>query len=95
MLIIDTKFTPHVLTPGQWGTLKFSRDHLFQIYAYVKSQAERSPPYAAASGILPYPTVNNAISERVAVQGNTIRWETVDLAKSWEDAEAALLAIPT
>ena len=95
MLVIDTKFTSHVLTPGQWGALKFSRDHLFQIYAYVKSQADRSPAYAAASGILLYPTAHNAISERVAVQGITIRWESVDLAKSWEDVEAALLAIPS
>jgi 5-methylcytosine-specific restriction enzyme subunit McrC len=95
VLVIDTKFTSHVLTPGQWGTLKFSRDHLFQIYAYVKSQADRSPAFAAASGILLYPTAHNAISERVVIQGNTIRWETVDLARSWEDVEAALLAIPS
>ena len=94
VIVIDTKFTPHVLSPGQWGTLRFSRDHLFQIYAYLKSQSHRSPAYATATGILLYPTVHHDISERVGIQGHAIRWETVDLAQSWEEVEAALLAVP-
>jgi 5-methylcytosine-specific restriction enzyme subunit McrC len=94
VIVIDTKFTPHVLSPGQWGTLRFSRDHLFQIYVYLKSQSHRSPAYATATGILLYPTVNHDISERVGIQGHTIHWETVNLAQSWEEVEAALLAVP-
>jgi 5-methylcytosine-specific restriction enzyme subunit McrC len=94
VIVIDTKFTPHVLSSGQWGTLKFSRDHLFQIYAYVKSQSQRSREHAAATGILLYPTAHHAIREQVEIQGNIIRWETVDLAKSWEEVEATLIAIP-
>jgi hypothetical protein len=41
-----------------------------------------------------YPTVHHDISERVGIQGHAIRWETVDLAQSWEEVEAALLAVP-
>jgi 5-methylcytosine-specific restriction enzyme subunit McrC len=94
VIVIDTKFTPHVLNTGQWGALKFSRDHLFQIYAYLKSQSQRSSAYATATGILLYPTARHAIHEQVEIQGNVIRWETVDLAQSWENVEASLMAIP-
>jgi len=94
LIVIDTKFTPHALTSGQWGNLTFSRDHLFQIYAYLKSQEERSTQFRVATGILLYPTAKHALSERVEIQGHCIRWETVDLSQAWETIEKRLLAIP-
>ena len=95
MIVLDTKFTPHVLDSGPWLTPRFRREHLFQIYAYLRSQEHRSPAYRAATGILLYPTVNHAVSERVEIQGHAIRWETVDLAESWQAIESRLLAIAT
>jgi hypothetical protein len=37
--------------------------------------------------------VHHHISERVGIQGHAIRWETVNLAQSWEEVEAKLLSI--
>lgn len=94
LIVIDTKFTPHALASGRWGDLRFSRDHLFQIYAYLRSQSHRSPEFAASTGVLLYPTARFALRERVEIQGHAILWETVDLSRTWEEVESQLLAIP-
>lgn len=94
VIVIDTKFTPHALTLGQWGKQTYSPDHLYQMYAYVKSQADRSKEHAAATGILLYPTAQHSLSESVMIQGNLFRWETISLAANWQDIEARLMAIP-
>jgi 5-methylcytosine-specific restriction enzyme subunit McrC len=95
MIVLDTKFTAKVLTPGPWNTPRFRREHLFQIYAYLRSQEHRSVAFQDATGILLYPTVDHAIHERVEVQGHVIRWETVNLADPWQAIEARLLEITT
>lgn len=94
LIVLDTKFTAKILVTGRWGNQTFSRDHLFQIYAYLKSQEDRSEHHRTSTGVLLYPTVEHALSERVAIQGHPIRWETVDLAKPWELIEEELLALP-
>jgi 5-methylcytosine-specific restriction enzyme subunit McrC len=94
LVVIDTKFTPHSLTLGQWGNLTYSRDHLFQIYAYLKSQESRSPHFAAATGVLLYPSAKHELSDRVQIDGHLMRWETVDLSQPWQCVEARLLALP-
>lgn len=94
VIVLDTKFTADVLHPGQWDTLRFKREHLFQIYAYLRSQEHRSESFLAATGVLLYPTVRHAVSECVEIHGHRIRWETVDLARPWQEIEERLLAIP-
>lgn len=94
LIVLDTKFTAKILVTGQWGNQTFNRDHLFQIYAYLKSQEHRSENHKSSTGILLYPTVNHDLSESVTMQGHSIRWETVDLAKPWQHIETELLAIP-
>lgn len=93
MAILDTKFTAGVLSTGQWGGLTFSRDHLFQIYAYVRSQEHLSANHQTATGILLYPTVSHSVSETVEVQGHRICWRTIDLTLEWAEIEKNLLAI--
>jgi 5-methylcytosine-specific restriction enzyme subunit McrC len=93
IVVLDTKFTSKSLQEGQYQTLRFSRDHLFQIYSYVKSQEERSDCYRSSTGILLYPVANHRLSESILVQGHRLRWETVDLAKNWSDIEKYLLNI--
>jgi 5-methylcytosine-specific restriction enzyme subunit McrC len=95
LIVLDTKFTAHVLTPGRWNTLRFRPEHLFQIYAYLRSQEHLSDAFRNATGILLYPTVNHAVRERVEIQGHVIRWETVDLAQPWQAIESRLLEIAT
>lgn len=94
LVVLDTKFTAKVLITGRWENLTFNRDHLFQIYAYLKSQEHRSTHYGSSTGVLLYPTVNHGVSESITIQGHLIRWETVDLAKPWEEIEQDLIAIP-
>lgn len=94
VIVLDTKFTASSLTSGQWGTIRFNRDHLFQIYAYLRSQDGTSRERRFATGILLYPAVNHDLSETVEIQGHEIRWETVDLAQAWRKIEEDLLSIP-
>jgi 5-methylcytosine-specific restriction enzyme subunit McrC len=81
LVVLDTKFTASILVTGRWGNLVFDRSHLFQIYAYLRSQAHRSESHRSATGILLYPTVHHRLSEAISVQGHEIRWETIDLAR--------------
>ena len=94
LMILDTKFTKSILVKGQWENITFNRDHLFQIYAYIKSQEEISRHHLSATGILLYPSVEWSLQEEVDIQGHKFRWETVDLSKPWEKIEEDLISIP-
>ena len=94
LIILDTKFTKSSLVKGQWENITFNRDHLFQIYAYVKSQEKISKHHLTATGILLYPSVDWSLQEKVEIQGHEFRWETIDLAKPWENIEEELISIP-
>jgi len=94
LLILDTKFTAGIVVPGRMDNVVFDRSHLFQIYAYLRSQEHLSQSHQTATGILLYPTVEHRMSERVRIQGHDIRWETIDLTQPWEQIEIDLLRIP-
>lgn len=79
---------------GQWGNVTFNRDHLFQLYAYLRSQENRSKHHESAMGILLYPTVKHRLEEIVEIQGHKINWITIDLSQPWEKIEEDLLSIP-
>ncbi len=91
-LIIDTKFYEETLTRG-FGDLKFRSDHLYQIYAYLRTQEDLGPSFRNAKGMLLYPNVGLEISEIIELQGHEIRIETIDLANDWEQIESNLLAL--
>ena len=91
-LVIDTKFYEETLSRG-FGDPKFRSDHLYQIYAYLRTQEDRGPSFRDAKGMLLYPTVGLEISESIELQGHEIRIETIDLADNWETIESNLLAL--
>lgn len=93
LVVLDTKFTSHILTIGQHGNSTFSRDHLFQIYAYLRSQEEKSGDHQSATGLLLYPSAHYHLSESIRIQGHIVRWETVDLTRPWQQIEAALIQL--
>ena len=95
MILLDTKFTAHSLVENQWGKAVFDSSHLYQLYAYLKSQEHVSEANRTAVGILLYPAVRNRFSERVTLQGHTIRIESVDLAEPWQEIERQLMALVT
>jgi 5-methylcytosine-specific restriction enzyme subunit McrC len=93
MIILDTKFTAGSLVENQWGKSVYDSSHLYQLYAYLRSQEQLSVGYRTAQGILLYPVVQGKLSEHVQLQDHLIRIETVDLSSAWQDVEKGLLEI--
>jgi len=92
IIILDTKFTPHQTSKGQWNKESFRSGHFYQIYAYLKTQEHISDHYQKAEGILLYPASGSSKhSERIKLQNHTIRVENVDLTMKWEEIENNLL----
>ena len=79
-IIIDTKFTS-VITPGQYGSRRLRSGHIYQLYAYLRSQERPDDPLSGNSaGILLYPAIDCQVDEAAVIQGHPIRFATVDLA---------------
>lgn len=92
-MIIDTKFTAHSLAENQWGKPVFDSSHLYQLYAYLRSQEHLSQAHREASGMLLYPAIHHRLSERVELQDHLIRIECIDLAAPWQQIEQSLLEL--
>ena len=92
LIILDTKFTQS-LVENQWGKPIYESSHLYQLYAYLRSQEHLSEAHRLASGILLYPATQNAFPERVQLQGHPILMECVNLAAPWQEVERQLLAL--
>lgn len=91
--VIDTKFTG-ILTARAYGGESFKSPHLYQMYAYLRSQAGRGDPRAdVADGVLLHPSLDRHVDEGVTIQGHRIRFATVDLARPGADVRARLLEI--
>jgi len=93
IIILDTKFTKKSLVEGQWDKITFNRDHLFQIYSYLKTQEDLSEFYAKSTGLLLYPTISDRVSHSIEVQGHKIIWESINLAQPWQQIEKDLISI--
>ena len=79
-IVIDTKFTS-ILTRGWYREETLRSGYLYQMYAYLQSQAGRGDPIAdRAEGVLLHPSVGRNIDETAVIQGHAIRFATVDLA---------------
>ena len=79
-IVIDTKFNS-ILTSGWYREETLRSDYLYQIYAYLRSQAGLGDPLAdRAEGVLLHPAVGRNIDETAVIQGHAIRFATVDLA---------------
>lgn len=94
IVALDTKFTAQSLVMNQWGGEGFNSGHLYQLYAYLKTQEHVSEHHRRASGILLYPVVNQIkISEVIALQEQSLIIETVDLTAPWQNIEQKLLEV--
>lgn len=78
-IVIDTKFT-NILSKNQRGSEKFKRDHIFQIYAYIMSQAQSADAALEAEGVLLYPTTSQELDEHATIQQRRFRFLTINLA---------------
>jgi 5-methylcytosine-specific restriction enzyme subunit McrC len=93
MIVLDTKFTAASLVESQWGKPVYDSSHLYQLYAYLRSQEHLSESHRTAGGILLYPSAQHSFSETVQLQEHLIRMECVDLSVAWQDVEKQLLEI--
>lgn len=92
-IVIDTKFTS-IVTSGWHREETLRSGYLYQIYAYLRSQIGRRDALADnASGLLLHPAVSQAVDETVIIQGQDIRFATVDLAASSVEIRAQLLRL--
>ena len=91
-IVIDTKFTK--IHSHRYSD-KFKSAHIYQMYAYLRSQERADDPLSLTSeGILLYPTVEHEVDETAVIQGHHIRFATVDLAQPSNDIEERLKSIP-
>jgi 5-methylcytosine-specific restriction enzyme subunit McrC len=92
IIILDTKFTAQSLVENQWGSQTFDSSHLYQLYAYLRTQENLSENHKSASGILLYPAVNqNKLSEKIELEHHVMRVESVDLSGPWREIEREIL----
>ena len=82
------------LKPNQYGTIKLSRDHVFQLYAYVQSQHGKDELSTTAEGVLLYPVVGEHLDETAMIQGHRYRFLTVDLGSSTTAIRDTLMSVP-
>ena len=54
--VIDAKFTSMYTRKHRSGTLSLKSSHLYQLYAYLRTQEHRGPEWAHARGVLAYAT---------------------------------------
>ena len=79
-IVVDTKFT-NALKPRQHGGFGFDSAHIYQLYAYLRSQGGAGDPAAdSAEGILLYPAVEDVFDAAVTIQGHRLSFVTVDLS---------------
>jgi 5-methylcytosine-specific restriction enzyme subunit McrC len=91
MVVLDTKFTANSLIPTRWGNYIFDPSHLYQLYAYLRTQEHLSDSHRFASGILLYPAVRKELSETAELQGHQIHLVTINLSQPWNEIENDLL----
>jgi 5-methylcytosine-specific restriction enzyme subunit McrC len=93
ILILDTKFTAKNLIENKWSKQVFDSSHLYQMYAYLRSQEHLSQQHRKATGILLYPAVDYNLSESIELEDHNIRIECLDLKVTWQEIEKQLVDI--
>ncbi len=92
-VVIDTKFTS-IITSRQHGNQSFQSSHIYQLYAYLRSQETAADPLAQnATGVLLYPSLGVEYDESATIQGHRIRFATVDLSAETQTIRKQLLRI--
>jgi 5-methylcytosine-specific restriction enzyme subunit McrC len=92
-IVIDTKFTS-IVTAGWYREETLRSGYVYQIYAYLRSQVGRGDGLAdSATGVLLHPSVGGMVDETVTIQGQRIRFATVDLAAPSGEIRSQLLRL--
>lgn len=90
-LVLDTKYSRQTVK-NQFGDEKFQSSHLYQMYAYLKTQEEMSELHRISSGILLYPKSGlNKIDTCIELPNHSIYISCIDLSDPWHEIERNLL----
>ena len=89
-ILIDTKFTS-IVTSGWHREQTLHSSYLYQVYAYLRSQVGRGDLLADhAEGLLLHPAIGESVDEAIVIQGQQMRFATVDLSASAADIRSQL-----
>jgi 5-methylcytosine-specific restriction enzyme subunit McrC len=92
-LVVDTKFAS-LLTRGWHRDETIRSGHVYQIYAYLRSQEGNGDPLSEnASGLLLHPSIGDTLDEAVVIQGHEIRFATVDLGAAAKEIRERLMRV--
>ena len=92
-IVIDTKFTS-IVAHGQFGQQMLKSGHMYQLYAYLRSQEQIGDPITRYStGVLLYPSLGVDYNESAIIQGHRVSFATVDLAADSQTIRDQLLRI--
>lgn len=90
-IVIDTKFNS-LLTVGWHREETLRSGYIYQMYAYLRTQVGRGEFLADhAEGLLLHPSVGKTLDEAVVIQGQSIRFSTIDLTASTHEIRSRLL----
>lgn len=93
-IVIDAKWYEHTLVSYHRGDKeRFHAGHLYQLYAYLRTQEDKGGVYQNSKGILLYPTVTQNVCEDFVVQGHPVKIATINLSRPWQEIEVSLLTI--
>ncbi len=81
-LIVECKWCKEPLR-ARYGRPKLRSDHLYQLFAYLRSMEERGGQDVGCEGLLLYAMVDRPANVMVAIQGHLIRVRTLDLSADW------------
>lgn len=92
-IVIDTKFTS-IVEDGRFGQTALKSGHMYQLYAYLRSQEQPGEPVTLSSaGVLLYPSLGIDCNESVVIQGHRFSFATVDLAADSRTIRSRLLRV--
>jgi len=92
-VVLDTKFASESLRGRFEDAQRFASGHLYQLYAYLRTQEEASESARHATGVLLYPSVGRRLLEQMEIQGHRVVIATVDLGAHWGAIEHELLEV--
>lgn len=80
-LVVDSKFTS-IFGVGRFGGTTLKSNHLYQTYAYVRSQEGLGQFGEQTDGLLLHPAIDAEVNKNADIQGHSITIATVNLSNS-------------
>ena len=93
VLLVDTKYTATSLsTHWRSDEPRLKREHLFQLFAYVRNFAQLDPTRPVA-GMLLYPAIREANDITLRMHGSVVSIRYLDLRQPWASLSARIRSL--